>query len=280
MSRAVRIIAGGAVLGVAYYVWVNRENQEPEVMPVYAPAQPKQRDVDKLAYLELGVNLLSGLFGSSRNGNTTLSTSAKPGSATTTAKTTSSGGKPSRGGFNSSGGFLSGLFGGFKAGGKVSAGTDGASVSGYFSNGLPASIIGTESGGKLTAFNNEKGAGGHYGHGGRGQFGTARLKDAYRAGALDRPMTAAEFANEPLSVQQRVEQWHVQDIGNYIERNNLDQYIGQTVNGVEVTPNGMIAAAHLGGSGGLKSWLKSGRNPSDAYGTSLTDYMRTHRGYG
>ncbi|MGH1445576.1 MAG: hypothetical protein ACRBBO_05980 [Cognatishimia sp.] len=184
---------------------------------------------------------------------------------------------------NGGGGFLSGLFGGNKANSGASAGQGGATASGgagsYFSNGLPASVIGTESGGKTMAYNNEKGAGGHYGHGGRGQFGTARLKDAYRAGALSRPMTAAEYAKQPLAVQERVEKWHVQDIGNYVQRNNLDKYIGQTVNGVKVTPNGMIAAAHLGGSGGLKKWLQTGYNPSDAYGTSLSKYMDIHKGY-
>jgi len=73
------------------------------------------------------------------------------------------------------------------------------------------------------------------------------------------------------------ENWHFADIENFIKRNNLDQYIGKTINGVKVTMGGMIAAAHLGGQTGLKKHLTSnGRyNPSDGHRT-LTDYMQIH----
>ena len=81
-------------------------------------------------------------------------------------------------------------------------------------------------------------------------------------------------------MQRRVEEWHVSDINRFISRNGLDQYVGQSINGQAVTPNGMLAVAHLGGSQGLRRYLTSGGsyNPSDAYGTSLSNYMATHAG--
>lgn len=142
---------------------------------------------------------------------------------------------------------------------------------------FPASLIRTESGGNWQAYNNEVGAGGHAGHGGRLQFGTARLQDAARAGVVPE-MTAAEFARQPQEVQARVEQWHFSDIDAQAERMGLGRFIGQNVGGVTITQNGLRAMAHLGGIGGAARFLNSGgqHNPSDAYGTSLLDYARTH----
>lgn len=144
---------------------------------------------------------------------------------------------------------------------------------------FPNTLIRTESGGNWQAYNNEEGAGGHRGHGGRLQFGTARLQDAARAGIIPQ-MTAAEFARQPEAVQARVEQWHFGDIDRQAEGMGLGRFIGQTVNGVQITQNGIRAMAHLGGIGGARQFLESGgsHNPSDAYGTSLLDYARTHGG--
>ncbi len=49
--------------------------------------------------------------------------------------------------------------------------------------------------------------------------------------------------------------------------------IGKTVDGVNITENGLMAAAHLGGSGGLKALL-NGQVRRDKYGTSTLDYMK------
>ena len=138
---------------------------------------------------------------------------------------------------------------------------------------LPASLVRTESGGNIRALNSE-------GYGGRGQFGAERLSEAFRAGAIDRPMTGAEFSRQPESVQAAVERWHVGDINSFIRQRGLDRFVGQTIKGVEVTPNGMIAVAHLGGKGGLQKFLESGGsyNPADSNGTSLLGYLGTHQG--
>jgi hypothetical protein len=143
---------------------------------------------------------------------------------------------------------------------------------------FPASLIETESGGNWNALNNEQGAGGR-GHGGRLQFGTARLQDAANAGIIG-PMSPQEFAQQPPEVQTAVENWHFADIDQQSQRLGLDRYIGQTVAGIPITQDGIRAMAHLGGIGGAQRFLESGGrvNPSDSFGTSLADYARRHGG--
>lgn len=144
--------------------------------------------------------------------------------------------------------------------------------------GLPASLIRSESGGNFRAQNAVRGSGG-VGHFGRGQFSRGRLNDAMSAGIIPRGTTPEQFmADEDMQV--RVENWHMNDIMSRVSSSGLDRFIGTEINGVEVTPSGMLAAAHLGGFGGLRRFLETGgrHNPSDANGTSLADYMRAHAG--
>lgn len=144
--------------------------------------------------------------------------------------------------------------------------------------GLPETLIQSESGGSFTARNDVPGAGG-VGHFGRGQFSRARLDEARAAGVMPADMTPEQYLQSP-ELQQRVEQWHVQDVGNFIREQGLDQFIGQNIGGTMVTPSGMLAAAHLGGKEGLRRFLTSGGryNPQDVNGTSLMDYLRQHGG--
>lgn len=142
--------------------------------------------------------------------------------------------------------------------------------------GTPAGLIRSESGGDWKAQNDAVGSGGRKGHYGRLQFGHDRLDDAKKALKLE--FTTDEFLNSP-ETQKQVEAWHFSDIKKRINRAGLDQYIGQKINGIPVTMDGMLSAAHLGGFNGLKKYLKSGGkyNPSDGANT-LTDYMRKHQG--
>lgn len=140
---------------------------------------------------------------------------------------------------------------------------------------LPRGLLTNESGGNWTAQNNEVGAGGLRGHFGRLQFGQARLNDAIAAGVLPPNTTPQQFMASP-ELQRRTEQWHFNDIDNFIRRNGLDQYIGQNVGGVPVTWDGMRNVAHLGGPAGLLRYLQTNGqyNPADANGTRLGNYMQ------
>ena len=61
----------------------------------------------------------------------------------------------------------------------------------------------------------------------------------------------------------------------------IKKYEGKNVAGIKVTESGILAAAHLAGSGGVRKFLRSnGRKSSkDAYGSSVKHYMKKFGGY-
>lgn len=129
------------------------------------------------------------------------------------------------------------------------------------------SLVASESGGNWSALNDE-------GYGGRLQFGDARLADAAAAGIIPAGMTGADFSMMTPEVQQAVEQWHFADIDQQTANMGLNQYFGQTIAGVPITPESVKAMAHLGGIGGVQKFIASGGqyNPADSNGTRLSDY--------
>jgi hypothetical protein len=142
----------------------------------------------------------------------------------------------------------------------------------------PGWLVQNESGGRWDAQNDAMGAGGSRGHFGRMQFGVARLQEAQQA--LGRSFTPDEFMADP-QLQQAVETWHKNDIGQYIQEQGWDTSGGVRVLGTPMTPGAMFAVAHLGGKGGLSKFIETGGayNPSDANGTRLSDYAaRGHQG--
>jgi hypothetical protein len=62
---------------------------------------------------------------------------------------------------------------------------------------------------------------------------------------------------------------------------DLDRYVGQWMNGVEITPAGMLAGSHLMGPWGLRDYLNSGGThiAGDYNGTTIVDYMKMFGGY-
>lgn len=67
----------------------------------------------------------------------------------------------------------------------------------------------------------------------------------------------------------------------WVLRKDIDRFVGMSINGIQVTESGILAAAHLAGPGSVKKFLRSyGRNGfSDAYGTSISHYMKRFSGY-
>ena len=169
---------------------------------------------------------------------------------------------------------LSALMGGQQMAAPVQPGMAPAQpmAEGMPSGGLPASIIQSESGGNWNALNSE-------GYGGRGQFGEARLADAARAGVIPAGMDGAAYSQAAPQVQTAVENWHKQDI-----LSSLGQYVGVDPDGPgpipALTPDSLLAVAHLGGTGGARRFVESGGqyNPADSNGTSLADYAIRHAG--
>ena len=131
-------------------------------------------------------------------------------------------------------------------------------------------LAGTESGGDYGVVNAE-------GFGGKYQFGQPRLDDYNKATGQN--VTMGQFLASPR-IQESAQEWNVGDTDDYISKNSLDQYIGQSVGGVAMTQDGLRAMAHLGGNNGMRKFLESGGqyNPADSNGTRLSDYAQTHAG--
>ena len=95
------------------------------------------------------------------------------------------------------------------------------------------------------------------------QFGDLRLQD-YRK-ATGAKFTRAEF-QEDEALQEKVADWHFADIEDAIDA------LGSEADGYD--RDGLKAIGHLGGVDGMRKYVrtKGQYNPSDALGTSLSDY--------
>lgn len=104
------------------------------------------------------------------------------------------------------------------------------------------------------------------------QFSPERLQDYRRATGED--FTEKEFLGDE-GLQNRVMDWHEQDLLDFVMKEGLDAYIGQKIAGADITPSGLVAGGHLGGRGGLKQFLMTNGeyNPADDYGTRISDYV-------
>jgi hypothetical protein len=70
-------------------------------------------------------------------------------------------------------------------------------------------------------------------------------------------------------------------VNKWILRKDIKRYIGKTMNGIEITESGILAAAHLSGAGNVKKFLRShgSRGFSDAYGSSIESYLKKFKDY-
>lgn len=68
---------------------------------------------------------------------------------------------------------------------------------------------------------------------------------------------------------------------SYIQLERVDQYAWKAVGGKEITPSGMLAAAHLLGARSLAAYIKSDGKADlrDPYGTPIADYIERLNGY-
>lgn len=70
-------------------------------------------------------------------------------------------------------------------------------------------------------------------------------------------------------------------VNKWILRKDIKRSVGKTINGIKITESGILAAAHLGGAGNVKKFLRSnGQNKfKDAYGASISLYMKKFADY-
>ena len=98
------------------------------------------------------------------------------------------------------------------------------------------------------------------GYMGRYQFGDERLADYTRATGVN-PLADGHFSPQE---QEAAFDWHISDIDRSIDALGASGF----------DRNGLRAVAHLGGIGGMRRFVRGDYNPSDAYGTSLSDYYQ------
>lgn len=111
-----------------------------------------------------------------------------------------------------------------------------------------------------------------YGYMGKYQFGRSTLRTV---GIYDFQefLRNAEWQDEAFKALIARNKWEL--------RKEIEKYSGRIINGVEITESGLVAAAHLGGAGSVKKYLRSnGRNGfKDGFGTSLSSYIRKFSNY-
>jgi hypothetical protein len=107
---------------------------------------------------------------------------------------------------------------------------------------------------------------------GKYQFGTQTLKSI---GIHD----SLSFLNNPKLQEKAFIALLAKN--KYELRKEILKYSGHVISGVRITESGILAAAHLGGVGSVKKFLKSNgeKKCKDNYGASVKSYMKMFGGY-
>ncbi|RKS98841.1 peptidoglycan-binding protein LysM [Flavobacterium sp. 123] len=136
---------------------------------------------------------------------------------------------------------------------------------GNFFIGFKEAIAYKESQGKYKKINS-------LGYLGKYQFGSETLKTI---GVHNR----AAFLNSPELQEKAFIALLTKNKGEL--KDEIEKYEGTVMNGIRVTESGILAAAHLGGVGSVRKYLRNNgkRYLRDAYGTSLRSYMKAFGGY-
>jgi hypothetical protein len=70
-------------------------------------------------------------------------------------------------------------------------------------------------------------------------------------------------------------------VNKWILRKDIKLSVGKTINGIKITESGILAAAHLGGAGNVKKFLRSNGETifEDAYGATISQYLKKFSNY-
>lgn len=111
-----------------------------------------------------------------------------------------------------------------------------------------------------------------FGYLGKYQFSSATLQ-------MIGVHTTDGFLDDSLLQEEAFEAYTARN--KWILRKDIKRYVGKYINGVRITESGILAAAHLAGAGNVKKYLRSGGEHifSDAFGTSMSYYLRKFSGY-
>ena len=110
-----------------------------------------------------------------------------------------------------------------------------------------------------------------YGYMGKYQFGIKTLRQIGIETTRKEFLSSPDLQEEAMITLLKANQHNL--------RRQIKKYDGKLVNGILVTESGLLAAAHLGGPGSVKKWLRSGEDFRDGNGTKITSYIKTFNGY-
>jgi hypothetical protein len=107
---------------------------------------------------------------------------------------------------------------------------------------------------------------------GKYQFGTQTLKSI----GID---SGNDFLDNPALQEQAF--IVLLSKNKYELKNYIHYFEGKVIDGVKITESGILAAAHLGGTGSVKRFLNTNglRKCRDGYGTSVRSYLSDFGGY-
>lgn len=117
---------------------------------------------------------------------------------------------------------------------------------------------------------------------GKYQFGTTALVATNVCETIDDAVKFRdEFINSPDTLRTLIWTEREQDLAMIrlmeLNKEYLKKYIVKYShtfhNGIYITESGILAAAHLAGCGGVKSYFNTNFNATDSYGTSITNYL-------
>ena len=110
-----------------------------------------------------------------------------------------------------------------------------------------------------------------FGYMGRYQFGKSTLK------SIGIKVSRNEFLNNPSLQEEAMDRLLTQNYKSL--KRYINKYEGKYVHGILITKSGVLAAAHLAGSGNVRKFFRKGYEFKDGNGTKMTTYMKLFGGY-
>ncbi|MGV8945294.1 MAG: peptidoglycan-binding protein LysM [Lutibacter sp.] len=132
-------------------------------------------------------------------------------------------------------------------------------------NGFKEALAFRESGGRYDAVS-------VFGYLGKYQFGESTL-ERFNIDNIELFLENTELQENTFMALCSLNKW--------ILRKEIKSKVGKKINGIEITESGILAAAHLAGSGNIKQYLKTNGKYKfkDAFGSSMQHYLKKFGGY-
>lgn len=132
-------------------------------------------------------------------------------------------------------------------------------------NGFKEALAFRESGGRYDIVSS-------FGYLGKYQFGASTLK-TFNIHDMQHFLENPELQEDAFMALCSLNKW--------ILRKEIENKVGKKINGIEITESGILASAHLAGSGNIKEYLRTNGKYrfTDAFGSSMQHYLKKFGGY-